>query len=289
MTLIRRTSLEDLIDDFRSRNATKRICTANAQFYVSTTGSDTSGDGTAVKPFKTLQYAYLWLAVNVDPSGYTVVLNLADGDYEGIFSDDSVGKFSGSILIQGNRSNVAACRIVENDNGCIYLTANSGGQSTVYLNYITIHGTSGNAAAINCYYNNMVSAGGDYINGFTAQAMKYTGTFYAIVDMGYGGRVEIYGNPVLALSVSAIDNFVICSTFGYVWIFLNAMTTNSPLAMNDSFMFLGELSYGLYRENSHSGTFTGKQYDVNTNSVLTKTNTPPGNVSGTTASGGQAV
>ncbi len=56
-----------------------RPLTGNINIYVSTTGSDTTGDGTISKPFKTIQHA-----INILPKdlgGYTVIITVTDGTY----------------------------------------------------------------------------------------------------------------------------------------------------------------------------------------------------------------
>lgn len=53
--------------------------TSDANIYVSTTGSDTTGDGTSAKPYKTIQYALS--TIPKDLGGYAATINVASGLY----------------------------------------------------------------------------------------------------------------------------------------------------------------------------------------------------------------
>jgi hypothetical protein len=57
-----------------------RLLTA-ANFYVATTGSDSTGDGTAGKPWATRNFAYNFIQNNYDTAGNSVTINIAAGSY----------------------------------------------------------------------------------------------------------------------------------------------------------------------------------------------------------------
>jgi len=73
-----------------------RPLTGDITIYVSTTGSDITGDGTQVNPFKTIQHAIDILPK--DLGGYAVIINVADGTY----NEDIriLGFHSGEIYIR---------------------------------------------------------------------------------------------------------------------------------------------------------------------------------------------
>ena len=80
---------------------------ADVTYYVATTGSDFTGDGTSAKPFKTIQRAVDTLPR--DLGGHTAVVSLADGTYaENILI--AVSR-NGVLYINGNESNNTACKI----------------------------------------------------------------------------------------------------------------------------------------------------------------------------------
>lgn len=70
---------------------------ANITYYVATTGSDTTGDGTSGLPFKTIQYAINKLPQVIN---HTVTINVSAGNYaETPTLNGFIGV--GSILLQG--------------------------------------------------------------------------------------------------------------------------------------------------------------------------------------------
>jgi hypothetical protein len=51
---------------------------ANTTYYVSATGSDTTGNGAVGRPWRTKQKAYDWIVANVDFGGFTVTIQLVN-------------------------------------------------------------------------------------------------------------------------------------------------------------------------------------------------------------------
>lgn len=78
-----------------------RIASENINIYVSTTGNDTTGDGTSGKPFATIQKA-----IDVLPkfgNGKTATINVGGGTYSaGAVIDTMIGYGSLSIKLQGD-------------------------------------------------------------------------------------------------------------------------------------------------------------------------------------------
>ena len=50
----------------------RQILTANQTYFVSTAGSDTTGDGSNAKPWATGQHAWNYIGANIDPGGNAV-------------------------------------------------------------------------------------------------------------------------------------------------------------------------------------------------------------------------
>lgn len=73
-----------------------RPLTSNIILYVSTTGSDTTGDGTAARPFKAIQHAID--IIPKDLRGYSAIINVANGTY----NEDIriLGFYGGEIYIR---------------------------------------------------------------------------------------------------------------------------------------------------------------------------------------------
>ncbi|WP_313152057.1 phage tail-collar fiber domain-containing protein [Lacrimispora sp.] len=104
---------------------------SNVAYYVATTGSDTTGDGTSAKPYKTLQYALSTLPKNLGDFGATIYL--ANGTYDN-GTVDILGFYNGVIVIRSQNYIDAlndACIIV----GMVYIRS----QASVHLNSIRIN------------------------------------------------------------------------------------------------------------------------------------------------------
>lgn len=70
---------------------------ANVTIYVSTSGSDTLGDGTAANPYATIQRAISSLPKNLN--GYTATINIAAGTYSG--NVGIANTYGGIIILSG--------------------------------------------------------------------------------------------------------------------------------------------------------------------------------------------
>ena len=82
----------------------------NLTLYVSPTGSDTAGDGTSLKPFKTIQFALN--QIPKDLGGNTATIYLADGTYDEVI--DISGYHSGVINLKSTSNPEAlntVCRV----------------------------------------------------------------------------------------------------------------------------------------------------------------------------------
>lgn len=64
-----------------SAEAARTSLTVSTNWYVATTGSDTTGDGSSGNPWATPQFALNTIRNNYDFMGFTPVLNIADGTY----------------------------------------------------------------------------------------------------------------------------------------------------------------------------------------------------------------
>jgi hypothetical protein len=83
----------------------RTMLTANTTFYISTTGNDSTGNGTSGNPWLTRQYAWNYILNNLDLAGYTVTVQIANGTYTANFNPVgmAVGQKSyGQIIFNGN-------------------------------------------------------------------------------------------------------------------------------------------------------------------------------------------
>lgn len=77
--------------------------TANRTFYLSPSGSDSTGNGTAGSPWATLQFAFNTVYEDYDLAGFSITFQLANGTYTaGILWDGLFLGQTGPIFITGN-------------------------------------------------------------------------------------------------------------------------------------------------------------------------------------------
>ncbi|MCO6414826.1 DUF1565 domain-containing protein [Siccirubricoccus sp. KC 17139] len=99
--------------------------------YVTSTGNDTTGDGSVSAPFASVTGAWDYLIKNIDVNGQTVTIQVAEGTYTAgaSLTGQPVGATSQLIAIQGNTANPAACSINASvGNG---FTANFGAKASI--------------------------------------------------------------------------------------------------------------------------------------------------------------
>lgn len=88
--------LGHLFEDLLTMAAGRVLLSANTNYYISTSGSDTTGDGSAANPWATPQHVSDYLTSTVDFGGQTVDVHCADGTYAGV---DLGGFIGGGKLI----------------------------------------------------------------------------------------------------------------------------------------------------------------------------------------------
>ncbi|MTK05709.1 MAG: hypothetical protein F8N38_01285 [Hungatella sp.] len=106
-----------------------RPLTGDVNIYVSTTGSDTTGDGTSAKPFKTIQHAVD--TVPKDLNGYAATINVSAGSYPEVviiaafysgtlfLSSDTNGTIAGTCMVNTIRVRYSSAMIYINGFNCI--------------------------------------------------------------------------------------------------------------------------------------------------------------------------
>ena len=132
--------------------------TKDVTVYVSTSGNDSTGDGTSAKPYKTINRALADLPKYL--GGYTATINIANGTYPEIVE---VSGFSGGTLVLGTEgtSVVANGLTVQNSSKVVnriykYETANTAAGSIFHVTdcsdveligglYVTTTSSSGKA------------------------------------------------------------------------------------------------------------------------------------------------
>ncbi len=124
----------------------KLVLATDTTFYVSTAGSDSTGDGSSAAPWATIQKAADFLAEYVDAAGFNITIQLAvAGTYNGAvsFSKPIAGVGNGNPVVILGSVGSAASYIVQNTSG----TGLASSASVVKISGLTIIGTGSTAAA----------------------------------------------------------------------------------------------------------------------------------------------
>ena len=255
---------------------TRTVLTANRNYYVSTTGSD-SNNGTSVgTPFLTLQKA-INVAQTLDLNGYNVTINVADGTYtSGVtISQPFVG--GGNVSLVGNTTTPSNCVISAAANNVI-LCQNF---ATIYVSGFKLQTSGGNP-------NNLILAsnGGQvYINS----NMNFGATSSAQHLFAVGVSSGIFISASYTVSGNANSHFIAING-GYLGIQNSiTITISGTPAFGVGFAFT---NYGLLNipNITFSGSATGSRYASTYNGFISTngagTTYLPGNSAGSTSNGG---
>lgn len=248
--------------------------TENTNFYVANDGND-SNPGTIDEPWETIQNAVNYVCNNYDFNGYTVTINVADGTYnENVIFPGNVG--SGQLNILGNvdtPDNV----VIQPATGTAFL-ANAFAPGVILLDGIKI-----------------ISSGA---SGICLSALSPLIKFLiGRVDFGIAVLTHIY---IVYGTVETVNNYVITgSAARHVY----AQNSGTYLNNDKDITIIGTPNFStafcdtqttakaVFFSNVFTGTATGKRYNATLNSVINTfgagVNALPGNVAGTTATGGQ--
>jgi len=244
--------------------------TAGRTYYVRTDGVDTNIglENTAGGAFLTIQKAVNVVAL-LDIATYDVTIQLADGTYTGNVVVNNPWLGSGTVKLLGNATTRAN----------VLVTASTG--NTIIAQ---------NGAALICQSFKVTSTA-----GVGLQAKINGSITYANIDFGACavGQVLASDNGVISSSgnygISGAAPYHIRATAGFVRNQGATVTiTGTP---SFSIAFANAITGGviLLENNTYSGSATGKSYETVTNGVVSSGVTLPGDVAGTTATGGQYV
>lgn len=242
----------------------------NTTFYVATTGSDTTGDGTSTKPWLTIQTAWDKINKFYELNGYTATINLADGTYSGALSV-TTPVVNGYISINGNSGDVTAVTL-SNTSIAVYAS-----KAHLTIKDLTMSG----ATVAELFADN-----GGFIQ-FSNIKFGAAGAGGIHLWAQHGGRIEATGN--YAISGGAVNH--IYALGGTVRVDSKTVTiTNTPAFSG----YYAQASFNSLVEiysNTFSGSATGTRYLASLNGVIDTrggiATYLPGDVAGSTASGGQ--
>lgn len=188
---------------------------SNKTFYISTTGNDSSGDGSVTSPWLTISGAISKISNYLLPTSIgAITLQLADGTY----ATSSSPTFSGSIIINGNASSpsnviLSGSLIPSSPNCCILIQnlymqntfgAQFGGQAVVGSG---IRFTYTGGSQIYCLGGQVVINSNYSCSGSTVSHISVDGGF---LSCNSGITLTLVGTPAYS------NAFVTCGKAGVV-------------------------------------------------------------------------
>ena len=259
------------------------LSTATA-FYVSTTGSDSTGTGTSGAPWATLQHAATYVYNNLDLAGNTVTINVANGTYTGgVLVPGSFTGASGplGVVFSGNTATPASC-IVDVTGAACFAAVNG---ARFLVTGFRLISTSGSAPA---GYGLYAGAGGSEI-GFDHIDFNACTSHIATAN---GGQASTSGAASPYSISGAASTHLFANPAGNISI-QGAVVTLTGTPAITTFASAEDLSVITANGVTFSGSATGQRYSVQGNSVIDTNGGGasyfPGNTSGGTATGGQYI
>jgi hypothetical protein len=268
---------------------TREVLSANRTYYVRTDGSNSNTGliNTSGGAFLTIQKA-VNIAANLDSNFYTTTISVADGTYnESVELKPNVG--GGQINITGNVTTPSNCilNIPSNSNGfwCISSAGN------YRITGFRITSTPVSTGIVRCLY---AQGGGTYLEYGNIE-------FASLNTSGAKSHIWLQSNAI----VRPIANYTISGACDYHWLsnptgYLNALLLPSPITItitgtpNIAYFAIAQKTGVIDLISTDivfSGSATGIRYSAVQNGVINTNgggiNYFPGNVSGTTATGGQ--
>lgn len=246
--------------------------TAGTSFYVTTTGNDSTGNGTAALPWLTIQHAIDYISANIDTGGFTATVNVADGTYTDAVLVTSSFTGGGTVLLNGNTTTPTNC-IVSCTGTCIR-AQNSGVLSIQGFSLVSSSGhgvlaTNGGIINITGKMNYGTTGGGQ-----SAHIAAGVGGLVSITSndtVNGGGAYHWYADYASKI-VSTNNTTVITGSPTFTLQFVRSSGASCIFASGDTF----------------TGGITGVSYIASANGVIDTLGTGafPG-TAGSTATGGQ--
>lgn len=257
---------------------------ANRTYYVRTDGSDsntglanTSG-GAFLTPNKAVAVASV-----LDFAGFSVTIQLGDGTYSLGASPLILPSIANGakITIQGNTSNAASVILTS--------TAASGtiqaydAIGSYFFRWLTITNTNNGNAIFNS----------NSIIGYERLVFGSVGTGFHVINADGGRTGNSFNGSYYPYTISggATGHAYNTGSGSIFTCAVSTVTVSGTPAFANTFCLTENNAYSNFFSPTFSGSATGKRYDVKANGVINTNGGGatflPGNVSGTTATGGQ--
>lgn len=280
-------ALERRIRDIDSQGSgVREKLKAARTYYVRTDGNDANTGlvNTAAGAFLTIQRAINVVTQEIDPAGWGITIQIADGTYNVsalIALNPIFG--SGTVTIVGNLTTPANVAINFTTSNSPGFYQSRRGMGSWYLRGMRLTGTTGTA-------NGAITAEGGHI--FFDNIEFNTGWLYHLIAQ-LGGTIYCLGN--YAIIPTTITNHAVASVLGILQIANVTITLPANMVISNGFLSAVGVSHAVWSGNTvtNIATSTGSRGAVNSNSVVNLNGaaqtTIPGNANLGVASGGQVV
>lgn len=271
-------NLSDLanISTAQTNLGVRNVLTGNTTYHVSTTGNDSTGTGSSGAPWLTIQHAVNFIYQTIDSAGFAITISAGNGTFTGgvIVSQPVPG--GGTLQIVGNTGTPSSCIISTTGADCFLV---QGGASLSVGGFKLLTTTSGNC----------LNAGGGTIN--ITGAMEF-GACAGLHMFAHGSGSNIL-NSGSNYTISGNALWHVSSSIGSV-IYLNGsytVTLTGTPAFSNAFAEVDTLGAMAIQGLTFSGIATGVRYTAGGNGVINTNGAAstylPGNINGTTSTGGQ--
>ena len=255
----------------------RQILASTTNFYVSPTGNDSTGNGTSVAPWLTLQHAYNYIAQNVDIAGQQCLVNAADNtNYAPLLAN--IPTVGGPVIFIGDTTTPTNCVINSTSGDCFSGMGN--GISLFVKGFSTISNTGSGDGGVSALSGANVTINGNMNFGPTA----------SLAPQIYAGLGGVMNFTTAAYSINGNANQHICAqNGGIINMGAQAVTLNGTPAYGSGFAEVDVGGIIVCPGLTFSGSATGPRYAANTNGVIQTNgggpNFFPGSSAGTTNNG----
>lgn len=253
--------------------------TANRTYYVTTTGSDSNDGLSAGSPFLTIQKAIDTIAT-FDLGLFDVTIDVANGTYTGAVVLKPLITSGGQVTIEGDTATPS--NVLLNISSGDAITASH--QTGIYLlKGFRLQTSSSGSAQVYCLDKSVVELENiEFHTGDTVGAGRH------LRCEGGGSLIKI--NTSYTITGNVARHYE-AGQQGAIWAFNITVTCSGTRAFS-IFAVASGISYLRIHGNTWTGagSATGTRYSVTQNSVIrTDGATLPGDVAGTSATGGQYI
>ncbi len=266
----------------------RELLTEARTYYVSATGSDTNTGLSTANAFLTPQGAYDAIVAATDFGNQDVTIKMAAGTYSGsrVLSITKPWTGGGTLTIQGETADMNSVIFTATSADCVYIGCPLPGQLTI--DYLKLNAASGT----NCIH--MFSSGAVVVRrvNFAAAGANHVTVDFPGANLSLRNAYTISGSAASHIYCTSLNQIYVDpytdAGGSYTVTITGTPAFASGFARSDTIATI-------YADTSvtWSGSATGKRYDASLGSIINTAGSGatffPGDVAGSTATGGQYI